>query len=74
MKGGMHEKWGMCCKEGACMVKGVCVTKGGMHARRQVPIFSYFSQHNPIFPIFRWFKFTLKPPYSIALDNLRLAI
>ena len=22
----------------------------------------------------RWFKFTLKPPYSIALDNLRLAI
>ena len=24
--------------------------------------------------IFRWFKFTLKPPYSIALDNLRLAI
>ena len=24
--------------------------------------------------IFRWFKFTLKPPYSIACDNLRLAI
>ena len=24
--------------------------------------------------VFRWFKFTLKPPYSIALDNLRLAI
>ena len=24
--------------------------------------------------IFRWFKFTLKPPYSIALDNLRFAI
>ena len=24
--------------------------------------------------IFRWFKFTLKPPYSIAHDNLRLAI
>ena len=24
--------------------------------------------------LFRWFKFTLKPPYSIALDNLRLAI
>ena len=23
---------------------------------------------------FRWFKFTLKPPYSIALDNLRFAI
>ena len=22
----------------------------------------------------RWFKFTLKPPYSIAHDNLRLAI
>ena len=26
------------------------------------------------FPIFRWFKFTLKPPYSIAHDKLRLAI
>ena len=24
--------------------------------------------------LFRWFKFTLKPPYSIAHDNLRLAI
>ena len=29
-------------------------------------------QYNHI--IFRWFKFTLKPPYSIAHDNLRLAI
>ena len=25
-------------------------------------------------PFFRWFKFTLKPPYSIVHDNLRLAI
>ena len=24
--------------------------------------------------VFRWFKFTLKPPYSIAHDKLRLAI
>ena len=24
--------------------------------------------------IFRWFKFTLKPPYSITRDKLRLAI
>ena len=24
--------------------------------------------------VFRWFKFTLKPPYSIACDKLRLAI
>ena len=24
--------------------------------------------------IFRWFKFTLKPPYSIARGKLRLAI
>ena len=31
----------------------------------------HFSQ---ILHFFRWFKFTLKPPYSIALDNLRLAI
>ena len=26
------------------------------------------------FSLFRWFKFTLKPPYSIAHDNLQLAI
>ena len=25
-------------------------------------------------PVFRWFKFTLKPPYSITHDNLQLAI
>ena len=24
--------------------------------------------------VFRWFKFTLKPPYSIACGKLRLAI
>ena len=24
--------------------------------------------------VFRWFKLTLKPPYSIARDNLRLTI
>ena len=24
--------------------------------------------------VFRWFKFTLKPPYSIAIGKLRLAI
>ena len=24
--------------------------------------------------LFRWYKFTLKPPYSIVHDNLRLAI
>ena len=29
-----------------------------------------FSKHG----VFRWFKFTLKPPYSIAHDKLRLAI
>ena len=27
-----------------------------------------------VLPIIRWFKFTLKPPYSIAHDKLRLAI
>ena len=27
-----------------------------------------------IFTVFRWFKFTLKPPYSIAIGKLRLAI
>ena len=29
---------------------------------------------NKINLIFRWFKFTLKPPYSIAIGKLRLAI
>ena len=28
----------------------------------------------PTTALFRWFKFTLKPPYSIAHDKLRLAI
>ena len=28
----------------------------------------------PVSSVFRWFKFTLKPPYSIAHDKLRLAI
>ena len=26
------------------------------------------------YALIRWFKFTLKPPYSIAHDKLRLAI
>ena len=30
--------------------------------------------HLPGILVFRWFKFTLKPPYSIAHDKLRLAI
>ena len=36
----------------------------------------YMGRHQPglVPPIFRWFKFTLKPPYSIAHDKLRLAI
>ena len=29
---------------------------------------------NVVALVFRWFKFTLKPPYSIAHDKLRLAI
>ena len=28
----------------------------------------------PFRTLFRWFKFTLKPPYNIVHDNLRLAI
>ena len=35
------------------------------------PLLSYYDKDKPIF---RWFKFTLKPPYSIAHDKLRLAI
>ena len=25
---------------------------------------------NPKVPLFRWFKFTLKPPYTVASENL----
>ena len=32
------------------------------------------TNNGSLWPIFRWFKFTLKPPYSIAHDKLRLAI
>ena len=30
--------------------------------------------HSPPISVFRWFKFTLKPPYSIPIGKLRLAI
>ena len=33
-----------------------------------------YSGHFGNMSLFRWFKFTLKPPYSIAHDKLRLAI
>ena len=37
--------------------------------------FLQFSEHAENFNmLFRWFKFTLKPPYSIAHGKLRLAI
>ena len=37
--------------------------------------FLQFSEHSEIFNmLFRWFKFTLKPPYSITHGKLRLAI
>ena len=38
-----------------------------------VKLFSQL-QRNKFLTVFRWFKFTLKPPYSIAHDKLRLAI
>ena len=34
----------------------------------------FYQQIKPECVVFRWFKFTLKPPYSIAHDKLRLAI
>ena len=40
-----------------------------------LPVFRWFIyRKHRNFLIFRWFKFTLKPPYSIAHDKLRLAI
>ena len=40
-----------------------------------IGIFLQFSEHAENFNmLFRWFKFTLKPPYSIACSELRLAI
>ena len=38
----------------------------------QHPPFDHSS--NKLLLVFRWFKFTLKPPYSIAIGKLRLAI
>ena len=40
----------------------------------QGPYSRTISINTHILVIFRWFKFTLKPPYSIAHDKLRLAI
>ena len=42
-------------------------------------IYPHVARHHvkncgPCFPVFRWFKFTLKPPYSIPIGKLRLAI
>ena len=37
----------------------------------RVPV---ISDHKPLQPLFRWFKFTLKPPYSITHGKLRLVI
>ena len=48
----------------------------GFQGTLQVTGTSFFVMH-PFFcnvPVFRWFKFTLKPPYSIVHDKLRLAI
>ena len=38
--------------------------------------FEYFSENewSQKIKVFRWFKFTLKPPYSIMCDKLGLAI
>ena len=48
---------------------GQILTKGSL---RNIlgPILSHFSN----MPLFRWFKFTLKPAYSIVHDKLWLAI
>ena len=53
---------------------GKCVSKSYLILpfSGKTPTFSYFLVK--IFLPFRWFKFTLKPPYSIGHDNLRLAI
>ena len=40
----------------------------------QVLAFCYQVNFDFLIGFFRWFKFTLKPPYSIANDKLRLAI
>ena len=33
-----------------------------------------WTETNTVLQLFRWFKFTLKPPYSIAHDKLQLAV
>ena len=49
----------------------VCFLKGPSFT---LSVIFLFGPDRTEFPVFRWFKFTLKPPYSIAHDNLRLAI
>ena len=41
---------------------------------RKQKLFYVATDLHYIHKLFRWFKFTLKPPYSIAHDKLRLAI
>ena len=38
------------------------------------PRVRYLFNRKMVFHIIRWFKFTLKPPNSIAIEKLRLAI
>ena len=60
----------------------VCTDSVAMSVRRGTMKREHFSnmwKHTNsnewiLFQVFRWFKFTLKPPYSIAHDKLRLAI
>ena len=37
-------------------------------------LYEVVNEHNEPIMVFRWFKFTLKPPNRITHDKLRLAI
>ena len=48
--------------------------KPGWVGNKNSPLNSRFVGPSVQFMIIRWFKFTPKPPYSIAHDKLQLAI
>ena len=64
------------CSGGVCVVAlggHAWLLRGGMHGFCQGACV-VFAAGGGACMVFRWFKFTLKPPYSIVHDNLQLAL
>ena len=60
----------------ACLVSAKSVTSLGAEKFKKKRGLSRRATlaYKPVHLIFRWFKFTLKPPYRITRDKLQLAI